>query len=122
MAAKPAEASEASAGNGLRAGRKLLQSLVHVKRIRPALVWLGAFLRQRLGPLLHTFPFRAPSRTVAITTDASTWGMGGVLSEAGVVLECFATPLSREDLRRFRASQGEGGQTRYRRCCKKSGW
>eukprot|EP00969_Alexandrium_andersonii_P081050 3573893-Alexandrium_andersonii.AAC.1 len=56
--------------------------MVHVRRVAPTLDWLVAFLAAAHGPLVRRF--RAFARYVptvwTITTDASPWGMGAVLS------------------------------------------
>eukprot|EP00969_Alexandrium_andersonii_P359654 15453679-Alexandrium_andersonii.AAC.1 len=56
--------------------------MVHVKRVAPALRWLRAFFDDARGPFARTRHVHARNRPAAwtIATDASTWGMGSILS------------------------------------------
>eukprot|EP00969_Alexandrium_andersonii_P038019 1666394-Alexandrium_andersonii.AAC.1 len=83
--------------------------MVHARRVAPTLAWVDAFLASLHGPLVRRF--RAFARFVptvwTITTDASPWGMGAVLSGPRGVLEYFGVPVTQADLRRFNAVTGD---------------
>ena len=67
---------------------------MHVKRIRPALKWIRALLAGTPGPLERCF-FAVPENAdLEIVTDASPWGMGGLVRKGGETTEAFALPLS----------------------------
>eukprot|EP00969_Alexandrium_andersonii_P074286 3276973-Alexandrium_andersonii.AAC.1 len=74
--------------------------MVHVKRMAPALRWLGAFFDGIHGPLVRTHYAHARSTPVEwiTTTDASPWGMGAVLANPRGLVEYFGVPLTRPDL------------------------
>ena len=82
---------------------------VHIKRIRRALLWFHAFLAGVQGCLERTYPRRPASisRRCHVVTDASPWGIGGVLYSHGVPVSHFSDWLHEEDLRRFQARRGD---------------
>ena len=82
---------------------------VHVKRIRPALLWFRAFLAGVQGSFGRTYPLRpeSVSRRYHVVTDASPWSIGGVLYSQGVPVSHFSDQLHEEDLRRFQARRGD---------------
>eukprot|EP00969_Alexandrium_andersonii_P049510 2173156-Alexandrium_andersonii.AAC.1 len=74
--------------------------MVHVRRFAPACRWLVAFLEHQHGPLVRTFTvgFHRTPVLWTVTTDASPWGMGAVLSGPLGPVEYFGIPLDRADL------------------------
>jgi hypothetical protein len=95
-----------------RSGR-LPPHLVHTSRTVEALSWCRALLRAEHGPFERAFPLRLtpPERLWGITTDASPWGIGAVLSRGGSPVAWLADGLHQCDLDRFRATRGESGFT-----------
>ena len=83
--------------------------LVHTKRIRRALLWFRAFLVGVQGSLERTYPLRpeSVSRRFHVVTDASPWGIGGVLYFQGSPVSHFSDQLHEEDFRRFQARRGD---------------
>ena len=88
---------------------RLPPSLVHPRQCRVPLEWLEALFREVHGPLARTFPIASQpfDEGSYIATDACPWGFAGVKYESFQAVAWFATPLSVEDLRRFRASVGD---------------
>ena len=72
---------------------------VHVKRIRRALLWFHALLAGVQGCLERTYLLRpaSVSRSYHVVTDASPWGIGGVLYSQGVPVSHFSDQLHEED-------------------------
>ena len=61
------------------------------------------------GSLERTYPLRpeSVSRRFHVVTDASPWGIGGVLYFLGSPVSHFSDQLHEEDLRRFQARRGD---------------
>ena len=68
--------------------------LIHVRRISKALQWVAALLRGDRVPLCRTFGVISNVVVATITTDASPWGIGGVLRVKGSLVAAFAEPLN----------------------------
>jgi hypothetical protein len=83
-------------------------SLIPVRRIKHAMLWLRAFL-MNWDVCSRSFAFDSlePAADSYIATDASPWGMGGILVAKGVITEFFSVQISHEDVTRFRAKVGE---------------
>ena len=94
-----------------RAPSGLPAHLVHCSRLRNDASWLLAFLRQEAGAICRAFPWRPRQPWATVTTDASPWGMGGILSVEGRPAAYFATRVSADDLVVFNAQRGESGFT-----------
>ena len=63
-----------------------------VRQVALPLRWLRVILDKSTGNLVRRFPLRnniMRGRSVVITTDASSWGIGGVLELDGTVAEYF---------------------------------
>ena len=83
-------------------------ALVHTKRIARSLRWIQAFAHGHLGGLRRSHPLCASDGdSYFIVTDASPWGIGGVLFHEAVPASCFADHIHLADLRRFQASVGD---------------
>ncbi len=83
-------------------------NFVYTKQIRPALLWLHAFFNLQVGSLSRTYPFaERHSSRFTIVTDASPWGIGGVLYLRGKPHSYFHDGLHECDLNRFRAKKGD---------------
>ena len=88
---------------------RLPQSLVHARQCQVPLDWLWSLFKEVHGPLERvcaTQP-QAIEEGSYYATDASPWGFAGVRFVQFRPVEWFASPLSVEDLRRFRARVGE---------------
>ena len=91
---------------------ELRRRLVYTKQIRRSLLWLLSFFSHQVGDLVRRCPFRCrESGRFTIVTDASPWGIGGVLYFHGDPVAYFFDALSTEDLRRFRAKIGVSDHT-----------
>jgi len=71
------------------------------KRIWPAAFWILAFLSKAHGAVSRTFSietFLGAGKQIAITVDASPWGLGGVITENDQAIEYFSDRITDEDL------------------------
>jgi len=85
---------------------------IHTKRIRTSLLWLHAFFSSLTGNLVRRYPFVGRSvHRYTIVTDASPWGIGGVLYLKSAAVAYFSDKLHLCDLNRFRARIGESAFT-----------
>eukprot|EP00435_Cladocopium_sp_Y103_P021280 s2656_g5.t1 len=80
--------------------------LLHTRRFRPAVKWIEALLQGGPAPLERTLESKYTSITATITTDASPWGIGGVLRIGKDPVECFASPIPSAALTKFKAAIG----------------
>ena len=81
---------------------------IHVRRIRRCLAWLAQFWQRRLGTIVRDYPLVTPQPSHTISTDASPWGIGGILQEAsGVVVSYFFDALTGDDASQLQAKIGE---------------
>ena len=85
--------------------------LIHVRRIQSALQWIAALLEQTDVPLERVFHTKQINVNAEITTDASPWGLGGVLRVDKKLVEAFSLPLDRDLLNKFRAAKGDPRHT-----------
>ena len=85
--------------------------LIHVRRFSHALEWVVALLEGEQVPLKRTFSPINLHTEYEITTDASPWGIGGVLRRAGHIIDAFAWELDQEVLRKFGARKGDPKHT-----------
>ena len=92
----------ANDGAGTRHSGKLL----HTRRFKAALRWIEALLRGAPAPLTRTLSARFTEVKAIITTDASPWGIGGVMRVEGCTPQCFSSPIPAEALKRFKAQTG----------------
>ena len=82
--------------------------LTHTKRVRTSLLWLHAFFSSLVGNPVRRYPFAGRSvHRFTIVTDASPWGIGGVLYFISAAVAYFSDELHPCDLNRFRARIGE---------------
>lgn len=98
----------ASAGDGVSGPSG---KLIHVQRIQSALQWVAALLRDEDVPLKRIFYTKQIDINAEITTDASPWGIGGVLRLDGKLTAAFSLPLEQETLVKFRAAKGDPKHT-----------
>lgn len=75
-------ATNDGAGSSRSAGK-----LVHTRRVKPALRWIEALVKGEPAPLERVLPALLPTAVAEITTDASPFGMGGVLRVNGELYE-----------------------------------
>ena len=68
---------------------KTPEHMVHTKRMKLALVWTAAFWREGQKTVRRVYYTVEPPRDLAIVTDASPWGAGGVLAGARGVGEAY---------------------------------
>ena len=86
--------------------------LIHTKRIRTPLLWLHAFFSSLVENLIRRYPFVGRSvHRYTIVTDASPWGIGGVLYVKSAAVAYFSDELHLCELNRFRARIGESAFT-----------
>eukprot|EP00435_Cladocopium_sp_Y103_P022785 s1262_g5.t1 len=69
------------------------RKLVHTKRITPAMEWILALLDETTVPFTRVVRAVKPNSGAIIITDASTWGLGGILVEGGKPTEFFSCPI-----------------------------
>ncbi len=116
-----------SAGNATREGTSLgaLASggssrtdglphhLFHVNRVKGALLWALALLRKEAGALSRVHPLvpTPPHLILGLTTDASPWGLGAVLTRMGTPIAWISDKIHPEDLDRFSATLGDSAFT-----------
>ena len=88
--------------------KRLPDHMVFTKQIRHSLLWLLAFFSNQFGPLERHFPLQLNDQhsVLHISTDASPWGLGGVLVVDGKIESYFFDKLTSHDLRRFNGSIG----------------
>ncbi len=98
---------------GGRRNNGLPAHLAHVSRVKEALSWAKALLSREAGALIRVHPLEAtpPSEVLCVTTDASPWGIGAVLSKDGYPIAWLSDKLHQEDLDRFNATLGESAFT-----------
>ena len=91
-----------------RRKKRLPSHLVFTKRFKHSLLWLTAFFSRCIGPLERRFPLSLDNQApcLHVSTDASPWGIGGVLVVNGEITSYFADHITELDLRRFNASVG----------------
>ena len=81
-----------------------------VNQIRGSLQWMLKFLEGVAGSLTRTYLLSAHmglGDKFTIITDASPWGMGGVLLSETAPIKYFALPLSKEDIKLFEFQIGD---------------
>ena len=91
---------ESALAHGPRSRRhKTPDHMIHTKRMALALAWIAAFWRTESRSLVRVYYVHPPPSDLAIITDASPWGLGGVLVviQSGVILEGFSSPLTNQD-------------------------
>jgi hypothetical protein len=105
--------TEGSPSAGGRRNNGLPAHLAHVSRVSEALTWARALLLREAGSLTRVHPLGVtpPSEVLCITTDASPWGIGAVLTQEGNPIAWLADELHQEDLDRFNATLGESAFT-----------
>ncbi len=98
---------------GERRNNGLPTHLAHVSRVSEALTWARALLLREAGSLIRVHPLvpTPPSEVLCITSDASPWGIGAVLTKEGLPIAWLADQIHQEDLDRFEATLGESAFT-----------
>ena len=92
----------ATANDGaLRAGK-----LVHTRRVAVSFEWILALLEAEKAPLVRTVRAIRKASGAILVTDASTWGLGGVLLLNGNPVEYFSCAIPYEFIRRTKAEPG----------------
>jgi hypothetical protein len=84
--------------------------LVFVRQARHSLAWMAAFFEGVVGSLVRSYevwPTAALEDSSFVATDASPWGIGGILVIRGQVVAYFADIIQDDDLVRFRAKRGD---------------
>ena len=94
--------SAGKVSDGQRAGK-----LIHTRRIKPALEWLGALLAGEPAPLVRTLHSRVHHSEAQIVTDACPFGMGAILRNQNEATEYFMCDIPTQALSKFRARRGE---------------
>ena len=73
------------------------RGLIWTKQIWPVLCWMNALLATSSGKIVRKYdlaPYLRQGRQVTMDLDASPWGIGGYLTEDGVIVSWFASALS----------------------------
>ena len=91
--------------------RRLPGNMIYVKQVHHALTWIKAFFDGTEGSIIRAFELSPVESPFSIATDASPWGLGGVLFHNGNPVEYFCDIISTEDFRRFHGQLGESGLT-----------
>ena len=80
-----------------------------VKQVNNALRWLKALLALQSGQpgLRKVYSWSPSQRAVLIQTDASPFGLGGVLSAGGKLVAYFSEHLSEADFNLFGSTRGD---------------
>jgi hypothetical protein len=89
---------------------RVRKGLTFVKQIAHAIGWLECMLSvtsDQFQCLRRVYRWRPGLPTVAVRTDASPFGMGGILLVSGKPQRYWACALSAEDLARFGAQVGD---------------
>lgn len=82
--------------------------LVHTKRIDSSLRWIMALLKgEENYNLRRTFLAFPPQEAFELVTDASPWGLGGVLLQDGIPVRWYASKLQPKLLNKFKAATGD---------------
>ena len=85
-----------------------MDALVHTVRLVAAAEWLAAFWKGLGGPLVRHFgPPKEARARLEIATDASPWGVGGLVVVNGAVAGWFSDELGPADEERFGFRIGE---------------
>ena len=85
--------------NKLRKSRAA-KAMIWTKQIKSSLSWINFFLEEILGPITRTWDlksFLAHPDTLIMIVDASPWGMGGILLDAGIPIAWYSTEVTAED-------------------------
>lgn len=87
-------------------GSNRARNLVHVRRVAPARRWILALLGEKQLPFVRVVRAdRAPAKAIVIT-DASAWGMGGVILIDGKPAEHFSCPIPHQFVKHTGAEPG----------------
>jgi hypothetical protein len=97
------------AGFWAAVSRDLGNRPVPTKHLKISAGWLDAFLRGQQGgvTVTHRWDPSSPQARVRICTDASPYGMGGVLLQDGRPIRYFADEISELDRTRFTAERDD---------------
>ena len=99
---------EGSSDTSLRRRSRTAGKLVHTKRIANSLCWILALLKgEENYNLRRTFVAFPPPEVYELVTDASPWGMGGVLLQDGSPMRWYASKLQPKLLNKFKAATGD---------------
>ena len=92
-----------------RASTRRRKGLVFVKQVENAIRWLRALTEYRDGAfsLSKTFRWRPEAPTMMVQTDASPFGLGGLLYQGGHIVAFFHDELHEEDFERFHSTRGD---------------
>ncbi len=103
-------ANDAAVKLGLldKPGGREQRYFIHVRRIRRCLAWLTQFWRGRAGALRRVHPLVVPEPTLIMSTDASPWGIGGILQDAaGNIVSYFCDEVTQHDAEQLQGKRGE---------------
>ena len=88
-------------------GRTAARNVVHTRRIALSLEWILAVLFEKEAPFVRTVRAFRENSGATIITDASTWGLGGVLLIEGTPKEFFSLPIPYEFIQKCNATPGD---------------
>jgi len=108
-AKKPKSSTNDGKSHHLSGKRTAANSIVFVRQARHSLSWIRAFMMGSPSGVTRRFPVctsRVRESGSFIATDASPWGIGGILVRQGEVVEYFYDHIHLEDCKRFNAEIG----------------
>ena len=95
----------ARAGSGVIDSKADHDPVIHVKRIKTALMWIRAYVRRLVGSgeLARTVDANTwfGECTIKITCDASPWGIGATLEVEGVLVAWLADTFCQHDVEKL---------------------
>ena len=85
------------------------KGLVFVRQVENAIRWMRALTEYKNGAfsLSKTFRWRPEAPTMMVQTDASPFGLGGILYQGGHIVAFFHDELHEEDFVRFHSTRGD---------------
>ena len=81
--------------------------LVHTRRVKPALLWISALVAGEPAPLVRILSAWHTEIKAEITTDASPFGLGGVLRVQSKLVAAYGIDIPTTALQKFKAERGD---------------
>ena len=92
-----------------RTNTRRRKGLIFVKQVENAIRWLRVLTEYKHGTfsLSKTFRWRPEAPTMMVQTDASPFGLGGILYQGGHIVAFYHDELHDEDFVRFCSTKGD---------------